>query len=79
MEESSGLALFKGGSYLADKILFHFLGGFHQQLSGLSSTEHMSLWAAGCATSPLQAGPPLPQCPPSPALTLEVTRLQWPS
>lgn len=48
MEESSGLALCKGGSYLADKILFHFLGGFHQRLSELSSTENMSLWAAGC-------------------------------
>ena len=36
----------------------------------------LSLWAAGCAPSPPQAGPPLPQCPPSPALILDATRLQ---
>lgn len=37
----------KEGSYLADKIPSHFLGGFRQQLSELSSTGRMSLWAAG--------------------------------
>lgn len=35
-------------SYPVDKIPFHFLGDFHQQLSQLSSIGHMSPWAVGC-------------------------------
>lgn len=40
--------IFEVVSYLADKTPSRFLGGFPQQLLELSSTGHMSLWAAGC-------------------------------
>lgn len=43
-----GHTIFEVISYLADKTPSRFLGGFPQQLSELSSTGHMSLWAAGC-------------------------------